>query len=193
MPRKARNELSYYDEITEAIGAQLKSNFLAHKKRALNVYWKIGELSSKLQELVRDHPAECSCFSSFAHSVPPLNLDIFAVITDGSHFELLILEVKLVPRVGLSEWSQLVGYCIVSDARFGLLVNIDAGGSQRLTSLLAQEKHISNITRLKDGVKIEHLLGFMQWNSLTRNFEYSNLGELHSLSILCSKIEERFP
>ena len=39
--------------------------------------------------------------------------------TDGIKFELLILEVKLMNSAGLKEWSQLVGYCLVSGAKYG--------------------------------------------------------------------------
>ena len=123
-----RNEVSYYPEIQDFIEAQLKSNFLASNRRELYVFWGIGELKSNLQRIIKEHPEECSCAVKFAQRVPPLSLDIFALVTDGTKFELLILEVKLVKSAGLSEWSQLVGYCLVSGAKYGLLVNIDNGG-----------------------------------------------------------------
>lgn len=105
-----RNEVSYYPEIQRYIEEQLKSNFRLTRQRDLFVYWGIGELKTNLQRIISEHPAECECARSFANRVPPLNLDIFALITDGEHFELLILEVKLLRGAGLKEWSQLVGY-----------------------------------------------------------------------------------
>jgi hypothetical protein len=187
-----RNEVSYYPEIQSFIEAQIKSNFAASNHRELFVYWGIGELKSNLQRIIQEHPTECACAAEFAQLTPPLSLDIFALITDGRKFELLILEVKLVKAAGLSEWSQLVGYCLVSGAKYGLLVNIDNGGSPRLTQMLATERHISHIQTIVDTKTKEHMLGFMQWDSLTRNFEYSNLGFIKSLSDLSNRLISEF-
>lgn len=187
-----RNEVSYYPEIQEYIEEQLKSNFLAKNRRELYVYWGIGELKTNLQRIISEHPKECACVNSFAKRTQPLSLDIFALITDGKKFEILILEVKLVSAAGLSEWSQLIGYCLVSGARYGLLVNIDGGGSPRLVQMLSTEPHISHIkTLVKDELK-EHYLGFIQWDSLTKDFEYSNLGAVKSLSELSVRIAKEF-
>jgi hypothetical protein len=89
-----RNEVSYYSEIQTHIEAQLKSNFLASNRRELFVYWGIGELKTNLQRIIAEHPVECSCAANFAERVPPLSLDIFALITDGNKFELLITRKK---------------------------------------------------------------------------------------------------
>ena len=187
-----RNEVSYYPEIQNYIEIQLKSNFLAKNRRELYVYWGIGELKTNLQRIISEHPIECACVSTFAKLVQPLSLDIFALITDSKKFEILILEIKLVPSAGLSEWSQLIGYCLVSSAKYGLLVNIDSGGSPRLVQMLSTELHISHIkTVIKDELK-EHYLGFMQWDSLTKDFKYSNLGAVKSLSELSECIAREF-
>ena len=187
-----RNEVSYYPEIQKFIEAHLRSNFLASNHRELYVYWGIGELKSNLQRIISEHPNECACAASFAERVPPLSLDIFALISDGIKFELLILEIKLVKSAGLSEWSQLVGYCLVSGTKYGLLVNINNGGSPRLMQMLHTERHISHIQTIVNNEPREHMLGFMQWNSLTKNFEYSNLGIIKSLSELSKRLASEF-
>lgn len=193
MPNKRnRNEVSYYPEIQEFIEAQLKSNFMAKKHKELSVFWGIGELKTNLQRIISEHSDKCSCVKNFAQRVPPLNLDIFALITDGNQFEILILEVKLMNSAGLKEWSQLVGYCLVSGAKYGLLINIDNGASPRLAHILSTENHISDIQTVVDGKNKEHCLGFMQWDSLTQNFEYSNLGLIKSLSELSKYLADEF-
>lgn len=190
--KHSRNEVSYYPEIQTFIEAQLKSNFKAQRHKDLNVFWGIGELKTNLQRMISECPEVCTCVKNFANRVPPLNLDIFALITDGTQFEILILEVKLMNSVGLKEWSQLVGYCLVSGAKYGLLVNIDNGASPRLAHILATERHISNIKTIVDGENREHCLGFMQWDSLTQDFEYSNLGLIKSLSELSNHLVAEF-
>ena len=187
-----RNEVSYYPEIQTFIEEQLKSNFRASNRHELFVYWGIGELKTNLQRIISEHPDECECAQAFANRVPPLNLDIFALVTDGNHFEILILEIKLLRVAGLKEWSQLVGYCLVSGARYGLLVNINNGGSPRLNQILQTENHLSHIETIVRGDICDHYLGLMSWDSLTQNFEYSNLGAIRSLSDLSDQISSAF-
>ena len=188
-----KKEISYYPEITKFIEAQIKSNFKS-KGIDISVYWEIGELKTKLKKILKEHPMECECATNYANKVPPLSLDIFGLVTNGKQFRIIILEIKKRNSVGLSEWSQLLGYTMVSDASYGLLINVDAGASQRLTDILTFEKDLSRIQRIKKEKNeiSEHLLGFMEWNSLTNNFEYSNLGELHSISILTSQLYNDF-
>ncbi|MDR0797811.1 MAG: hypothetical protein LBE70_03735 [Nitrososphaerota archaeon] len=190
---KKKNEVAHYLEITSFIEAQLNSNFLAKRVDNVSIYWKNGELTSKIKELMVEHPEKCSCLQTFCRNTPPLNTDIFGVITNGQKFEIVILEVKLRENVGLAEWSQLLGYSVVSNAKFGLLINIDAGASSRLSGILASEVDISKVLRRKaNGEEVEHLLGFMQWNTLTQNFEYSNLGHLCSLSAMSNLLIAQF-
>ena len=189
---KKRNEVSYYPEIQRFIEAQLKSNFRANQQRELEVFWGIGELKTNLERILKEHPEKCACVKTFSQLVPPLNLDIFALITDGNKFELLILEVKLMNSAGLKEWSQLVGYCLVSGAKYGLLLNIDNGASPRLSHILSAEENLSQIQTVVKGELHKHCLGFMQWDSLTQDFEYSNLGFIKSLSDLSRHLISEF-
>ena len=185
-------EISYYPEITNFIEMQIKSNFRAKNLDDIQVYWKIGEMKSKIEELIIEHPVECNCLKDFTRKMPPLNVDIFAVITNGIKFELLILEVKLLKSVGLAQWSQLIGYCIVTDCKYGLLININSGASDRLIELLQQNTDVSKIIRMKSDTQVGTYLGFMQWNSITKNFEYSGLGQLESLSFISDEIINQF-
>lgn len=188
-----KNEVAHYPEITDFIELQLQSNLRAQGINDVNIFWKSGELTSNIKELIREHPQECSCLDSYQKTTPPLNLDIFGVVTNGVKFEIVILEVKLVAAAGLKEWSQLIGYNLVSNAKYGLLINIDAGASERLAGILSLNEDSSRIIRKKaDGSEIEHLLGFMQWNTITRNFEYTNLGQISSLSALSSALIDEF-
>lgn len=186
--KNSRKEISYYDEIQKFISVQLKSNFRARNHQELTILWGIGELKNNLQKMIQDFPEICNCVKDFASRVPPLNLDIFALITDGNLFEILILEVKLRNSVGLKEWSQLVGYCLVANAKYGLLINIDNGASSRLSRILSAEHHLSDIETTFNCKSYSHYLGFMQWDSFTQSFDYSNLGFIKSLSDLTNRL-----
>ncbi len=187
-----RNEISYYPEILSFIKNTLKSNFVAADKDSIEIYWGKGELKTNLKRIIAENPCIPNCIVEYANKVQPLDLDVFALITDGRTFEIVILEVKLMKSVGLKEWSQLIGYCLVSNAKYGLLININNGCSSRLFDILQFENHMSEIVNIAHDTYHYHYLGFMQWNSVTQNFEYTNLGYIRSLSMLSKKLIENF-
>ena len=80
----------------------------------------------------------------------------------------------------------------VSGAKYGLLVNVNNGASPRLAHILSTETHVSDIHTIVEGEHHEHCLGFMQWDSLTQSFEYSNLGLIKSLSELSKHLADEF-
>lgn len=188
-----RNEVSYYDEIMHFLKEQIESNFAAWEK-PLKVYCKTGELRKGLQEIIHENEIETPAILQFAASTPPLSLDIFALITDGAKYELLIIEVKLLKAVGLSQLSQLIGYCIVSNAQYGLLVNVNGGESSRLINLISNEPDVTFIQRMlayEKGI-IEHNLGVMEWDSDTQNMYYTGYGRVKTISSLCERLAEKF-
>lgn len=185
----AKNEMSHYPEIRAFIGEQLTSNFRAAGAGGIEVFWAIGELKANLARIIAGAGGKCDCARTFARTVPPLNLDIFALITDGSAFQTVILEVKRLPAAGLKEWSQLVGYCLVSGAKYGILINIDNEASPRLAEILKGERPLSDIKTISAGGAVrEHCLGFMKWDSLAKSFDYTNLGAVTSLSELSRRL-----
>lgn len=188
-----RNEISYYGEIMAFIKEQIESNFSAWEK-PLKVYCKTGELQKGLREIVRENSISTPSIIKFADSTPPLSLDIFALITDGTKYELLILEVKLLGSVGLTQLSQLIGYCIVSNAQYGLLINVNGGESSRLTNLIMNEPDLMYIVRslTSRNATVEHNLGVMEWDSDTQNLTYTGYGAIRTISELCKKIESKF-
>lgn len=187
-----RNEISYYPEIKQFLKEQIESNFLA-SNHPLKVYCKTGELRKGLAEIIQENNITSPSIIQFAASTPPLSLDIFALITDGEKFELLILEVKLLRSVGLTQLSQLIGYCIVSNSQYGLLVNIDGGVSPRLADLLVNEPDVTHIVRtVQDNRDIEHNLGVMVWDSDTQNLTYNGYGRVRTISELCYSLAARF-
>ena len=188
-----KNEVAHYPEIMSFIESQLLSNFRSAGIDDISIFWKSGELTSKIKELIYEYPEKCKCLEEYSNIMSPLNLDIFCVVTNGKKFEIVILEIKLRETVGLNQWSQLIGYNLVSNAKYGLLININAGASERLKRILTFDVDTSRIVRKKaDGTEIEHLLGFMQWNTVTQNFEYTNLGEINSLSALSTALIKQF-
>lgn len=193
MATNKRNEQSYYPEIMDFIKSQIESNFRA-RKNPLKVYCKTGELKKGLRQIINENKITAQSILDFAESTPPLSLDIFALITDDIDYELLIVEVKLLNTVGLQQLSQLIGYCIVSNAQYGLLINVNGEESSRLLNLLSNEPDVTFIKRiLSNGEKIvEHNLGVMEWDSDTQNVTYTGYGKVKTLSSLCGQLAHKF-
>ena len=87
--------------------------------------------------------------------------------------------------------SQLIGYCIVSNAQYGLLVNVNGGESPRLTNLIMNEPDLMYIVRslTSKNETVEHNLGVMEWDSDTQNLTYTGFGAVRTISELCKKLE----
>ena len=192
---KGRNEVSFYPEIMAYVKEIIESNFRA-ARNPLKVYCKSGELRKGLHQIISENGIRTKSIIDFAASTPPLSLDIFALITDGKKYELLIMEIKLVKAMGLSELSQLIGYCIVSNAQYGLLINVDNGVSPRLQDLLVNEKNVTDIVRnvqTRNAMStVEHCLGVMEWDSVTKSLNYTGHGKIRTMSELCKMLAARF-
>ncbi len=188
-----KNEISYYPEIMDFIKNQIESNFRA-SKNPLKVYCKTGELKKGLTEIIAENRITTKSIIDFANSTPPLSLDIFALITDGKDYELLIIEVKLMDNVGLTQLSQLIGYCIVSNAQYGLLINVNGGESPRLVDLLTNEPDVTCIRRTLaySSRLVEHNLGVMEWDGEVKNLYYSGYGRIETISMLCDMLAAKF-
>lgn len=193
MPKAERNEVSYYPEIMNFIKEQIESNITASGRR-LKVYCKTGELRKGLEEIIHENDITSPAIIKFAQSTPPLSLDIFGLITDGEKYQLLIMEIKLLSSVGLTQLSQLIGYCIVSNAQYGLLINVNGGESPRLTNLLMNDSDLTYIVRdlVSGNRRVEHKLGVMEWDSESQNIRYTGIGKVRTISELFSFLDNEF-
>ena len=101
-----KNEIAYYPEITRFIESQLQSNFRAEKINDIYIFWKNGELTSGLKALILEHPIECSCLTQYSEITPPLNLDIFGVVTNVqlSYHSFFVLIFWRHPHQNLKFW-----------------------------------------------------------------------------------------
>ena len=51
-----KNEVAHYPEIMKFIKSQLQSNFLAEGIGDVSIFWKSGELTAKIKELIYEYP-----------------------------------------------------------------------------------------------------------------------------------------
>lgn len=182
-----RIETDYYQEIALELVKKLSSNINSDQYLIKPI---IGEISSGLRTLIANGYNAGEPLRLYSNSVHRLHLDISILIEniENKQFEVVIFEIKKINNLGLSELSQLIGYCLVSKAQFGVLINVDKAVSRDFSIILDGDKDLTNIIRLVDDNKIHHQLGVMKWNSKTLKVEYTNSGAIKSLPDLADKV-----
>lgn len=184
----SRIEIDYYDEIATEFVKLLKANIGEDRYRIKPL---IGEVSSGLRTLiVNGYPASEELLK-YSREVHKLHLDISIIVEnkDTGKFEVIILEVKKVKNLGLSQLSQLIGYCLVSKSKFGILLNIDNSVSSEFSIILDSDKNLTKITRIIDQENLEHQIGVMVWNSNTQSFEYTRRGAIPTIPQLVNLLQ----
>lgn len=105
-------------------------------------------------------------------------------------FQIIIVEAKLLGSAGLTELSQLIGYCLVTKAGFGLLINVNGGASNELATILNQDLDLTKIQRklTHEPFEITHKIGVMSYSSETKNLSYIPTSALKSLPQVIEEI-----
>lgn len=188
------SEVDYYPEITKELEEEFRANLLA-KEPNCQIFFThnqiCGNLKKGLDQIIRDNRLTCKALLKFAANAPTIKIDIFGVVIFGDHFKLIIAEIKLKSAVGLTEYSQLLGYCIASNAQYGLLVNVNAGESDDLIKIIKTQPSITHIIRLlpdERGNEQQTKLAIMHWDHDTEILTYSKLGVLPTLGKMCDDI-----
>lgn len=181
-------EIYYYEEISKGLLDQFEANLPDDKYRVTPL---IGEISSGLRTLIVNGLEAGAFLKDYAQKVHRLHLDISLLIenTENSNFEIIIFEIKKVKSLGLSELSQLIGYCLVSKAQFGILMNVNFAVSSEFSIILDSDTDLTEIVRIVEGKKINHKLGVMVWNEKTKRIDYTNSGSIKSIPQLVKLIE----
>lgn len=183
-------EVDHYPEIAKEIVSQFEANLSSSESFVVKPL--IGEISSSLRTLIANGYNAGENVADFSNGVHRLHLDISLLIENpiNGKFEVVIFEIKKVKNLGLSELSQLIGYCLVSKCKFGILMNVDAAVSREFSIILDGDKDLTSIKRIVDEKEIEHELGVMVWNSETQRIEYTNSGAIKSMPALVRRIED---
>ena len=182
-------EKDHYDEIAKALASLISGNL--GKSDKYTVKSLIGEISSALRTLIANGYDAGEVLKDYSERVHRLFLDVSILVENKSNgkFEIIIFEVKKGTKLGLNELAQLIGYCLVSKQKFGVLVNVDDGVSENFSIILQGDPNLTTIERLIDGEVLRHEMGVMVWNSHTKNFEYTQTAAIKNIPDLVTKIE----
>lgn len=186
---KKRKEVDYYYEITVELVKQFEANLAANYYVVKPL---IGEISSGLRTLIANGYDAGKLLREYSISVHRLHLDISILIENRKNgkFEVIIFEIKRLNNLGLSELSQLIGYCLVSKSKFGILMNVEKAVSSEFSIILDGDKDLTEIIRVIDEQKLHHKFGVMVWNDTTLKIEYTNSGSIKSIPQLIELVED---
>ena len=186
MGLERRIEVDYYNEIAKELVVQFKSN-LADPKYIVTPL--LGEISSSLRTLIANGYDASDALKNYANVIHRLHLDISILVENKEtrKFEVMIFEIKKVANLGLTELSQLIGYCLVSKCKFGVLMN--KAVSSEFSVILDADRDLSCIERVLGTERVTHKFGVMVWNSETLKVEYTNSGSIKSLPAVIDLIE----
>lgn len=182
-------EVDYYPFIRDELVKQLKANFSA----SFRVTGLIGELHQNLKQHCENNTHISSAIQQYAQNALKLHLDITIVIEnlDNGAFESVIVEAKKVKNLGLTNLSQLIGYCIVADVNYGILINVDQRVSSELSLLLTKTPSLTQIRRIHHEQEKILGLGVMTYNHQTRQIEASDYGYFKTIPQLAQHIEKK--
>jgi hypothetical protein len=184
-----KKEVDYYQDIARELVKQFEANL---ENKQYIVKSLIGEISSGLRTLIANGYNAGDLLRIYSTSVHRLYLDISILIEnkETGKFEIIIFEIKRVSKLGLSELSQLIGYCLVSKSKFGILMNVDKAVSNEFSIILDGDKDLTDIKRVINKDILHHRFGVMVWNSSTLKIEYTNSGSIKSIPQLIELIDD---
>lgn len=186
---KKRKEVDYYQEIAVELVKQFEANLTGGEYVVKPL---IGEISSSLRTLIANGYNAGELLRVYSTSVHKLHLDISILIENRKtgKFEIVIFEIKRVNNLGLSELSQLIGYCLVSRSKFGILINIDKAVSSEFSVIIDSDEDLTEIIRIiNKQEELRHKFGVMIWNATTSKVEYTNSGSIKSIPQLVELVE----
>lgn len=118
-----------------------------------------------------------------------LFVDILGIVYSQSRklSELIICEVKK-HNLTLTHHAQLIGYCIASNIKCGLLISLRGRITGGFESILKNNPSLLNIDRKK----IVHRFGICRWNPKPAELFFDEIGAFNSLEALCRYVAFAF-
>lgn len=190
-------EVDYYPELSEVLENTIKANVNDPNIHIKALY--LPEYGSNIRSFLAKYLGEQGVVASdtlkrYAEDVPKLRTDIIVVLDNPktNKFQIIVVEAKLLGSAGLTELSQLIGYCLVTKASHGLLINVNGGASNELTTILNQDLDLTKIERklTHEPFETTHKIGVMTYSSETRNISYIPTSALKSLPQVIQEIVE---
>lgn len=182
------SEIDHYTDIAERMKTLLEADLESEVDEVNIGYGEHSRLKDMLSEVGKEFESEQMLEDS--KNALPLDLDIvlFVYFPEEDDYEMVTIEVKERNRVGLMNFSQLTGYCLVSKAKYGFLVNVGGGMSSELQDILEYREELTSFSRTTDGENITHHSGVFEWQKSSGTLSIKNVGPISSIPKLADKL-----
>lgn len=177
-------ELEYYEQIASFLKDEMQAS-LSGLGKFLVEFQPCGntDLSFGLQQVLRANPIiKDKSLQDKMELTRGLYVDILGIVYSKSKqsSELIICEVKK-HNLTLTDHAQLIGYCIASNIRNGILISLGGRITGGFESILKNNPSLLNIHRKK----IVHRFGICSWSPKSKELLFDQIGAFNSLEALC--------
>ena len=190
-------EIEHYPSLALCLDGAISANLSNRNIRVKTLYLSVfgNNLRACLDKYVSESDgATSSKLVTFTRDAPEIRTDLFVVLDNPqtNRFFIVIIEAKYTNAVGLKELSQLLGYCLVAKAGYGLLINIDGGVSNELSRIITTDSAITNIQRqISDDEIAVTKVGIMTFRANSNILEYHSGACVQSIPTMVNELEQR--
>lgn len=192
------NEVSYYPELASSLEEAIKANLSNENINIQALYLPTfgNNIRDYLDYYIEHNKGNVSnSLIDFSKDIPKVRTDTIVLFDNPTtdKFTIVIVEVKLLSSAGLSEFSQLIGYNLVTKIEYGILVNVGGRVSTDLNSILISDADVTKIERIisTPPYKQMHKIGVMSYNPTTKNLDYIETLTGVSIPKLVQEIENK--
>lgn len=178
----SRAESSYYNEICEYLQENV-SRALEPFGRYEVCFQKCGtkDMLWGVKQTLKTLPKSDYQIGMREQMTQDLFVDIAGLICKENNPQassFVICEVKL-NTLTLTDYAQLLGYCVTANVEHGLLIAVDNGISSRFDSILRHNENLKYVKR----PHLTHKFGILKWKSRYKEMQYNEIGYYRSLHI----------
>ena len=161
-------ESSFYPSIVDYIERRIKAE-LGDGFDFRMAVCGVVDMRDGLRRINRQLHHQNESLDNYAERTRGLFVDLAGILQSrtGNRFATLICEVK-VGRLNLTHLAQLLGYCIASNTRHGLLISVNHSVTSGLEAVLRNNHSIVDVRRLD---KSRHTIGIATWTGGALRFD----------------------
>lgn len=144
-----------------------------------------SDISSGLRKILKSNSIVDSILMTKVKLTKRLFVDILGLVYSKIKKKgyLIVCEVKN-HSLTLTDFAQLIGYCIASNVKYGLLISLDKRITGGFEAILKQSSSLVKVKR----IKITHFFAICMWRTNLKELFFNEIGAFTSLLAICRDI-----
>lgn len=180
----APRESEFYPSIASYIGERVRDELRDGRSFEIVACGTV-DMRDGIRRIAEALHVKSRNLNRYAENARGLFVDLVGVVQDDASgdFTCLICEVKM-GRPTLTNLAQLLGYCVASNARHGLLVSIGHSITAGLEAILRNNRSLIDVRRT-DGFR--HSVGIASW--IGSELRFDDIGFYRSVESLARDLD----